>query len=194
MDWIISSTLAVGHVTRFYSSTELTKQLIVTGFLGTLLSFDYEFGTEGGWAPLSGYNLSRGTSGGGVLVVSGSHFIERMIHVFGLPELLEFSHDARGGVEANCLVKVNCKVKNDLFEGRIALSKTHLLANRLQIQGEKGRLLIGETQSESVSYFPSDREIRQELFLTGDGDGAPPDYFRIQLEDFVTAIHRKRER
>jgi len=65
-----SAVLAVGYVTRFFPSTRLLKRLIDSGFLGPLRSFEYEFGTVGGWAPLSGYNLSRQTSGGGVLVVN----------------------------------------------------------------------------------------------------------------------------
>ena len=40
-------------------STELLKELLASEFLGKLTGFDYEFGTAGGWAPLSGYNLAR---------------------------------------------------------------------------------------------------------------------------------------
>src|SRR5207244_11617803 len=68
-----SSILAVGFVTRFFPSTELTKQLVESRFLGELQSFDAEFGTVGGWSPLSGYNLARSTCGSGVLVVSAWH-------------------------------------------------------------------------------------------------------------------------
>ena len=76
------SILAVGYYTRFYPSTELTRHLIRSGFLGRLHSLDYEFGTAGSWETLSGYNLSRQNSGGGVLVVSGSHFLDRMLYFF----------------------------------------------------------------------------------------------------------------
>src|SRR5437867_1192867 len=59
-----ASILAVGFVARFFPSTELTKQLLESRFLGELQSFDYEFGSPGGWSPLSGYNLARSTCGG----------------------------------------------------------------------------------------------------------------------------------
>src|SRR5438093_4205745 len=62
--------LAVGYFTRFYPSTDLTKQLLESHFLGDIISFDYEQGAVGGWAPHSGYHLARATSGGGVLVVN----------------------------------------------------------------------------------------------------------------------------
>src|SRR5207245_2396607 len=58
------AVLAVGFVTRFFPSTELTIQLIESGLLGDVKSSDYEFGSPAGWAALSGYPLARATAGG----------------------------------------------------------------------------------------------------------------------------------
>jgi len=184
------SVLAVAYVTRFYPSTEMTKRLIDGDFLGPISSFDYEFGTEGGWAPLSGYNLTRQTSGGGVLMVSGSHFIDRMLYFFSDLEVVRCFHDGGGGVEADCTVWLQGASNGRVVEGRVTVSKTHRLANRLRIVGEKGRLEIGEGQSGSVSYFPVDSDLRHELSPNTAEYADAENYFQTQLEDFVRAVQR----
>ena len=77
-----AAILAVGHFTRFFASTELTKDLIDSGDLGHLISFDYEFGAAKGWATFSGFNLSHEMSGGGILLDNGVHFVDRMRYWF----------------------------------------------------------------------------------------------------------------
>lgn len=184
-----SSVLAVGLVTRFFPSTQLTRQLIESRFLGELHAFDYEFGTVGGWATVSGYNLARSGAGGGVLVVSGSHFIDRMIYLFGEMELVRHVEDSRGGVEANCISWFRGQVHGRPVEGRVALSKTHRLSNRLQITGEKGILEVREGQTASVTFLPAQTELRHEIFASAAKEGqTEPDYFQLQIEDFVRAI------
>src|SRR6185295_5017153 len=69
--------ISVGFMTRHYPVVRLVKRLLAQGFLGQPRDFHFEYGTRGGWAPHSGYNLSRQQSGGGVLVVSGTHFLDR---------------------------------------------------------------------------------------------------------------------
>ncbi len=187
------AVLAVGYFTRFYPSTLLTKQLLESRFLGAITSFDYEHGSVGGWAPHSGYNLSRATSGGGVLMVNGSHFIDRMLHLFGAVQVRSFADDSRGGVEANCVATVECTVQGQSVPGRITLSKTHALADRLRIQGEGGILEVGETQKRSVTYYPAQSELRHEIMAKGEAGSAEQDYFRLQLEDFVRAIQTSGE-
>ena len=157
------SILAVGYYTQFYPSTELTRQLIHSNFLGRLRSLDYEFGTAGSWETLSGYNLSRQNSGGGVLVVSGSHFLDRMLYFFEGVTVVSYADDSRGGVEANCVLSFECSLNGDVIEGRAIFSKTHLLRNRLRIVGQRGALEIAEGQSDSVTFYPAEGRIRHDL-------------------------------
>jgi len=188
------AVLAVGFVTRFFPSTLLTRRLLETEFLGKLSSFDYEFGTEGGWETASGYNLSRETSAGGVLAISGSHFLDRMIFLFGEVEVVRFLDDSRGGVEANCIAEFLAVYDGRHLPGTITLSKTHRLANRLQIVGEKGVLIVAEGQRLSVTFHPARRDLREEIFPASVIPGVPEqDYFRLQLEDFVRAIRERTE-
>jgi predicted dehydrogenase len=185
-----SSVLAAGFVARFFPSTELMKHLVESRFLGELQSFEYEFGEPGGWSPFSGYNLARSTCGGGVLVVSGSHVLDHMLYVFGDVEVVSHADDSRGGIEANCETWFSATVNGRPLRGRVVLSKTHRLANRIRIVGERGTLEVAGRQTRSVTYLPAGSSVRQELTAS-----APPllradetDYFQLQLDDFVNAI------
>ena len=184
-----SSVLAVGFVTRFFPSTGLMKQLIESRFLGELQSFDAEFGTPGGWSPLSGYNLARATSGGGVLVVSGSHFLDRMIYLFGDIDVVSHVEDSRGGIEANCRTWFAATVDGRPLQGHLVLSKTHRLANRFRIVGARGTLEVRDGQTRSVTYLPSGSAVRHELTAVAlPPADAEPDPFQLQLHDFLHAI------
>lgn len=184
-----SSVLAVGFVARCFPSTELTKQLVESRFLGELQSFDYEFGTPGGWSPLSGYHLARSTCGGGVLVVSGSHVLDQMIYLFGDVDVISHVDDSRGGIEANCTTWFRASVDGRPLRGRVVLSKTHQLQNRLRIVGERGTLEVRGGQTRSVTYLPSRSPLRHELTAAAlPPSDAEPDYFQLQLRDFVNAI------
>jgi predicted dehydrogenase len=185
-----SSVLAVGYVQRFLPSTLLTRELLRSGDLGRLQSFEYEFGTAGGWAPLSGYNLSRSTSGGGVLVISGSHFADRMFYLFDRVKVLQFEDDSRGGVEANCIGRFAVTVGEQGLEGTVTLSKTHLLRNRLRIQCEKGIFEVREGQRDSVTLHPAGSDRRHEIHPSGP---VHEDYFQVQLQDFVRAVQTRSE-
>jgi predicted dehydrogenase/nucleoside-diphosphate-sugar epimerase len=181
--------LAVGYMTRHYPSTEVTKYLLSAKFLGRVTSFDYEFGTVGGWAPVSGYNLSRASSGGGVLMASGSHFLDRMLFFFPNVKLVEYSDDNRGGVESNCIARFVCDDNGRTFQGKVTLSKSHRLSNRLNIVGEKGSLVIAEGEKQSVSFIPLDGTLRHQITRNSNSSH---DYYQVQLDDFVDAIEQKR--
>ena len=185
------TVLAVGYMTRFYPSTRLTKELIESGFLGPLESFDYEFGTSGGWETLSGYNLARATSGGGVFVVSGSHFLDRILYLFGEADPLRYVDDCRGGVEANCEASFRVHVHGRVLTCAMRLSKTHSLSNRLRIVGEAGALEVGEGQRGSVYFFPADSGQRHEItHLEMGPNRIEPNYFQEHLEDFLAPSKR----
>src|SRR2546427_1132308 len=61
--------LAVGYVTRFFPSTELTRTLLEEGLLGQLTSFDYEAGTARRRGANSRYKFIRPSGRGGGLAV-----------------------------------------------------------------------------------------------------------------------------
>ena len=183
-----SAVLAVGYFTRFFPSTRLLKHLLESNFIGRVQSFDYEFGTEkGGWTPVSGYNLSRSTAGGGVLLVNGSHFFDKLTYWFDDVRIQKYFDDNHGGVEANCRVELQARCQGSALNGVITLSKTHILQNRLRILGEYGSLELAEGERARISFFPKHTELRQEISWA-ESPAGDEEYFRLQLEDFVAAI------
>lgn len=183
------SVLAVGYYSRHYPSTELVRALIRSRFLGRLQSFDYEYGNAGGWETLSGYNLTRKDCGGGVLVVSGSHFLDRLLYFFDAVSVAGYADDCRGGVDANCVVILECNANEDAVGGRVTLSRTHKLANRMRIVGQRGVLEIAEGQNNSVTFYPAEGGIRHDLsYLNGEPSINGENAFEMELEDFIRAV------
>jgi len=179
------TVLATGFVTRYRQSFVLFKELLDSGFLGQVCSFDHQSGTVGGWAPVSGYNLQRKQSGGGVLVVSGAHFLDRMLYLFGWPNRFAYEDDSHGGIEANCRATVFFSNSLGEFTGTIALSKTTTLANRLVIITEQYECHLMEDDEMPLDLYRRDLpNIVQRLSYRKQN---ARDTFRLQLEDFAYA-------
>ena len=150
--------LAVGYVKQFEPNCDLMRRLLEERFLGELDRFEFEYGSEGGWAPLSSYNLFREQAGGGVLVTNGSHLLDRMISWFGNPTGVTFRDDSHGGVEANCRATFTFPSG---VTGELTLSKTHVLRNRFRLHGERGCIEIGHAQHGSVTFWPTGSPARR---------------------------------
>lgn len=182
--------ISVGYMTRHYPSVRLLKQFLQTGYLGKVKSFSYLYGFRGGWEPVSGYNLDVRRAGGGILTVQGTHFIDRMIYLFGHPESFKYSDDNYGGVEANCRAKLCFNNESGSFEGSFFISKTRLLANRLKLQTELYICILEEFKTETLRLFPRNRpDLALEVFPRGSKpDDLPPSYFQVQLEEFASVI------
>jgi predicted dehydrogenase len=184
-----NTRIAVGFRTRFHPSVQLMKNLLENGYFGRVRSFHYEFGSRGGWAPLSAYNLDPKLSGGGVLVVTGTHFLDRMLYWFGEPEILEYRDDSYGGPEANCFGRVRCHGGDGPFEGTFLMSKTAALKNRFLLETERYSCELAETELYEITARP--REHPELLLRLGSSDGSRgnTDYFQLQIEDFAAAAH-----
>ena len=185
--------ISVGYRTRYFPSVLMMKQLLDKAFFGKIKHFHYEFGSRGGWAPVSGYNLDRQMSGGGVLVVSGTHFLDRMLFWFGEPKKMIFRDDSYGGVEANC--KAELFFENNLgeFTGTFLMSKTTKLKNKFTLDTEKYHCELGESESEKIIVFPkNDLGMKMELLSnTLNQNQKPKDYFQVQLDEFADNINQK---
>ena len=179
--------ISVGYNLRHFPCVPLFKRLLRETFFGTLKHFHFEFGTVGGWAPVSGYNLDRRQAGGGVLVVSGTHVIDRMLDWFGQPSRITYADDSRGGVEANC--KASMEFDNELgrFTGSFFFSKTIALKNKfvLQASAYDAELPLGEQRQ--ITLRPKNLSDTK-MFIQADNAPESIDSYKSQVEDFARCI------
>lgn len=185
--------VAAGYSTRFRNEVVLLKHLLEQKFFGRIRRFHFQEGTVGGWSPASAYNLNKAESGGGVLTVVGTHFLDRMLHWFGYPDAAEMWDDADGGPESYCRVALKFARADGDIEGTIFLSKTYMLKPGLVIDTERGRVVLGLGTSPLLLRPHDDPKL--EIVLTPKGKPIFPrhvDNFQLQLEDFVRACRGER--
>lgn len=180
---------AVGYSTRFRESTTLLKELLDSGYFGRVKRFAHQFGTPGGWAPLSAYNLKRNSSGGGVLMVTATHFLDRMLHFWGAPQDVEYEDDSEGGPEANCIARFGYRSGDHAFNGVAVYSKTCSLPGGMVIETERGQIKLADSDDAQIAFVPKDRPGIEQLIRRADGPRNDPSIsvFRLQLENFVDA-------
>ncbi|MBE0426196.1 MAG: Gfo/Idh/MocA family oxidoreductase [Nitrospirae bacterium] len=185
--------ISVGYRTRYYPSVIMFKRLLDRAYFGRINHFHYEFGTHGGWAPVSGYNLDREKSGGGVLVVSGTHFLDRMLYWFGEPKEIIYRDDSYGGVEANCKAELFFENKLGVFTGTFFMSKTTKLKNKFILDAESYVCELSESETERISLSPkNDLDIKMEIYSNTITDNEQKiDYFQRQIEEFAENIHQR---
>jgi predicted dehydrogenase len=176
--------ISVGYRFRFFPSVRLLKRLLEEDYFGRVLSFHCEMGSAGGWAPVSGYNLDRARSGGGVLVINGTHFLDLAMFWFGDPVSHVYQDDDYGNVEANCKGVWSYDGPRGRFDGSFFFSKTIKLSNRFVIETEHGRVEWSAADAERIRVSdPRRSDVRFELSAARRSGGAV-DSFRDQIEEF----------
>lgn len=181
--------ISVGYWSRHVDSNMLMKELLDSKYFGKILSYEFEFGTPGGWAPVSGYIIDKELSGGGVLSLSGTHIIDRFIYWFDVPYSFDYEDDSHGGVEANC--KARFYHKNDMgeFTGSIFLSKTVLLKNRLVIYFEKATCEITEGGDRAFKVYPKQNEdIQYDISRRLEKNKSLKNPFQAQFDNFLDCL------
>ncbi len=186
-------TVAIGYCTRFRDNVKLAKVCIDDQYFGELTSFAYQFGTPGGWPSLSGYHLDAGAAGGGVLIVSGSHFIDRMLHFFGYPDDFKYWDDSMGGPEANAKLEMTFRRAGKEISGVARFSKTVWLPGGLVLETTQGKLILKETDHEPLVFIPKDKpELKMQVMSnTSPDEFATMNVFQRQLRNFVNACRNK---
>lgn len=189
------TVVAVGYMVRFRENILLLDDLLKVGYFGTVRRFAHQAGTVGGWTPMSSYNLSRKATGGGVLVVTGTHFLDCMLHFWGYPDDVALADDAQGGPEANCLATFRYTTTAAPFEGVALYSKTTELPRGLIIETDRGIVQVADTdEADSLVFRPhTHAQVEQVVHR----HGTPPypqgmSVFQRQLDDFVDARQQGR--
>jgi predicted dehydrogenase len=181
--------ISVSYWTRYLENISLMKELLETNYFGKILSYEFEFGTPGGWAPLSGYSINSEQSGGGVLMINGTHIIDRLLYWFGEPDSFEYEDDSHGGVEANCKAKFLYRNGLGEFSGSIFLSKTVSLKNRTILNFETSVCEIKEGQDEPIRVYPKqDKNIQYEISRGYRTKEKVKNPFDVQFDNFIECI------
>jgi predicted dehydrogenase len=185
--------VAVAYSTRFRDEIPLLKSLLESGYFGTVRRFVHQFGTPGGWAPLSAYNLNRSAAGGGVLVVTGTHFLDRMLYLWGYPDEATLEDDSLGGPEANCRATFVYYRPGGRIDGTVRYSKTVKLPPGMVVETDRGYVLLGDGDESGIVFREHGRpSIEQVIRPTGPSPySKDSSIFQRQIEAFVSAVRQK---
>jgi len=179
--------VSVGYHTRHSGACRVLKHCVASGRFGETLRIAHQDGSIGGWSPVSAYNLNMKTAGGGVLTSTGTHFIDRLIWFWGMPDQIQYSDDSRGGPESHCILRFSYRRKQRALEGLAIFSKVMGLAENTIIETEEGLLIMQRDSAEDILFRPrSDVRLSYRIVL----QGIAPDrrsLYQRQLEDFVNA-------
>jgi predicted dehydrogenase len=181
--------VAVGYSTRFRASISLLKHLLDASYFGAVQRFVHQFGTAGGWAPLSSYNLNRQIAGGGVLVVTGTHFLDRMLYFWGYPDDVALMDDSTGGPEANCVATFKYASSKTKFSGVVRYSKTGRLPGGLVIETDRGYVVLADDDEADIIFRPRSHATLEQIIrgVSRPAFQTVASVFQRQLEDFIQA-------
>ena len=182
-------TIAVGYCWRFWDSVDLFRDLLDRDGFGRPIRFLHVEGSAGGWSPVSAYHLDAKVSGGGVTVVTGAHFLDRMLFWFGYPKTIHYFDDSEGGPEANSLTRLEFDLDSGRMSGEIRFSKTTKLESGFVLETERGVAVLPERLHAPIVFRPnSDRDVETVIERRGAVRyGAHKSMYQWQLEDFVAA-------
>jgi len=185
------AVLAVGVARRFYDGGRFVKRLLERGMLGRILRFHGREGFVYSWPVVSDF-MFRKETGGGVLADGGAHMLDTMLWWLGDYESVEYFDDSRGGVEADCELRLRMKSG---AEGVVELSRTRDLRNSWIIEGEHGRLELDSIFNPQIRLRLGDQEFElRGRALRADGADEPPlACFNRQMVDFVESFQQGRD-
>ncbi|HED65576.1 MAG TPA: Gfo/Idh/MocA family oxidoreductase [Planctomycetes bacterium] len=182
--------LAVGLVSRWFGIAAYVKDILNSGLIGRVESFDVREGMIYSW-PVASDFMFRKETGGGVLADTGAHVLDLVLYWLGDCADLEYEHDAEGGVEADCTLRMTMESG---ARGVVEMSRTRDLRNTWILRGEKGTLEVMRRFAAEWTWSVEGRGTV--LSGTVQTDGKPEDpleCFRAQWTDFLGAIREGRE-
>lgn len=181
--------LMVGYCTRFWESIQKMRTIIKSNVLGDVKRFVFQYGAAGGWAPVSNYIMNKEKAGGGALVINGSHYLDRIIWFFNLPDSIEYYDDAKGGLEGNSELHFNYREKS--IKGILKVSKTVYLEPGCVIECEKGTLIHKDWTAPylKVDLNSAENDVQIPLELSNNKDIIErEDMYELQFNEFISKI------
>lgn len=153
-------TCGIAMVRRFMPSFQALKKALKQGLLGEIQAINIADGAPFAWVADS-YAFFDPRNGG-VLADMGVHYLDLLLDLLGNSfSPVSYEHDAEGGVEANCELKLSY---NETVPISLALSRTRLLKNQFEVLGSNGRLYILKSDFEKA-YFEDHQGLTHVLSL-----------------------------
>lgn len=180
--------LAVGMNRRFFGSHHLLHLILKEGSLGVLRSYDWEYGGVLDWKSASGFYFSHSRAGGGVLIDFGVHLLDSLFDWFGPIADFEYQDDDWGsGLEANAILHLRHRSALGEISGRLRVSRTYPLKNRLWIRGSQAeaQILSGDPDVVVLHRKFGSEPLSETLRLP---DLSATSTFYKQLDNFVESI------
>ena len=196
--------LAVGVFRRYYPVSAFFRRVIEIDWLGPVERIDAEEGSQYDWGPQSTFRVEHDKAGGGVLIDTGSHTIDRILWWFGSPKanLVSYCDNSYGGPETDCEVRFSIQWQNRRIPIRVELSKARTLRNTFQIFTSFG-MIEAPANVPDKAWF-NDRRlsspahtswlIHLDIGSQADGSGRGIlSCFQDQIRDFCAAIRTGKE-
>jgi predicted dehydrogenase/nucleoside-diphosphate-sugar epimerase len=158
------TVLSVGYFRRLMPSMRMFKALLDSRWLGRPLRFEVVSGGFYNWAAATLGNMRKDLAGGGVLIDFGSHMLDLLHFLFeGTGEVLEYRDNARGGIESDCRLDLRLAHRGDVVDGRVELSRTRKLGDRIRVECEGGTLDYRTTERYRIWVTPNKLELTDPL-------------------------------
>jgi len=175
---------------RFQPTSDLFRLVLEEGLLGALRDYSCQYGGPYDWETASGFYFSKEQAGGGVLLDYGIHLLDLLIDWFGPVVRFNYQDDDWGsGIEANALLEVEHAGPYGAVAGRLGLSRTYTLKNRLVVRGSESKVEISASDPTTLVLHRvlGGQPVRETLGLPG-SEQAPSYSFYRQLDNFIGSI------
>jgi myo-inositol 2-dehydrogenase / D-chiro-inositol 1-dehydrogenase len=177
---------AIGLVRRQFLATRTIKDMLESGAIGRLRAVSCFEGGPFAWPVASPRYFGRIESGGGVLQDIGTHCLDLLNWWLGTPTDINYSDDAMGGIEANCLVRL----RYDEIDVRVRLSRDWAQPNRYHFEGDRGWIAwtVGDTETVEVGFTGAAAVGTLSLRRTSGQAPTFLDCFAAQIACFVDSL------
>lgn len=175
--------LFAGQVRRQFPATRAIADVVHSGLLGDIREVTSFEGGPFAW-PIAGPSyFSRASSGGGVLQDIGTHCLDLLQWWFGQPRGVHYEDDAFGGVEANCLARLDY----GSFQATMRLSRDWARPNVYRIVGSKGWLTWSVNEALNFDFHLAGNTHSQVLMAAVPGS-SPDDFQQAFIQQILGAM------
>jgi len=180
--------LAVGMIRRYFPAFAALKDLLDRGELGTIQSFTYREGHVFDWDITTPATFTKTVGrGGGVLLDIGTHVLDCLLWLFGVPRVVSYADDALRGVEANVRMELGWPG----FTGTMQLSWNSPLRNEFRVSGTRAEavLKVGEFDNVAIRRNGTTGYVRVEPTQTYPADLESPPHTSRSPRLYTQAIY-----